>query len=107
MFRRFRARKQQLERVKRRNQKMLQMAQDEMMSEAKDTLRAKATLKIQRAWRRRQTSKIKTLNFELATSFAKSFGRVEVVQIEGIKRCVLCKKETAVRQFKSEVRNHL
>ena len=65
--------------------------------------RTEAAIKIQNAWRKHETYKIKKLNLQMATAYAHSFGKIEVVQIEGLKTCCLCQKETAMRQCKSEV----
>ena len=90
LFRRYRERKHHLQGVRQRTEKRFALAKEEEAEVERVAKRTEAAIKIQNAWRKHQTNKIKKLNLQMATTYAHSFGKIEVVQIEGIKKCCLC-----------------
>ena len=62
-----------------------------------------AATKIQAFWRKHQARVIKDINYQVTNALKMSFGKIEIVQIEGVKKCQICKKDNALRQCGPDV----
>ena len=97
MFRRYREKKLHLERLRARNEERRLRGEEEERWQAKEEVMKTAAQKVQAAWRGYRVRVMKNINSQLANALRHSHGQIDVVLLPQIRKCAICRKETAVK----------
>jgi IQ calmodulin-binding motif len=104
MFRRFKARKLQLERLRLNNERRRLQAEEDERKEAEEAQLSMAAKVIQRQFRKYQGKIRADLNYQLEAALRDGTEQSEIVNLPSVRKCFICKKSNAIRQCGPGVR---